>query len=329
MQSDAEDMTNTYIKIYSDQKKSDMEQEEKTQVEQDKQLIQRRNFVKGSLLTLLGIGVAGVGTIYYAHNIEPSWFDITHHQLHLSRVSSAFNGYRLLQITDLHVDDIFMTATRLAGLIQTINALQADVIVITGDFVTNYLPEAESILTELSKLKAPDGVFGVLGNHDHPSGVEWIRACLQAGKVQELANKTYTIQREDQMLHLVGMDDLWPSNRGRPAPVWTHQALLQQLTTSLPDQGAAVLLVHEPDFAAVTAQDKRIDLQLSGHSHGGQVRLPFHGALYLPPLSRVYPKGLYQIENLVHYTNTGLGMLAPQIRFDCRPEIAIFDLYTS
>ena len=307
-----------------------MEQKEQTQEQkQTKHLIKRRNFVKASIFALLGVGVAGAGTIYYARNIEPAWFDITHHQLHLSRISQAFNGYRLLQITDIHADDAFMTADRLAGLVQTINSLQADVIVITGDFVTNYLPEAQQILTELSKLKAADGVFGVLGNHDHPSGVDWVRACLQAGKVQELANKTHTIQRGDQMLHLVGMDDLWPRNRGIPAPIWTHQPLLQQLTSSLPTQGAAILLVHEPDFADVTAQNKRIDLQLSGHSHGGQVRIPLHGALYLPPLSRVYPKGLYQIENLIHYTNTGLGMLAPHIRFDCRPEIAVFDFYTA
>jgi predicted MPP superfamily phosphohydrolase len=297
--------------------------------QQDKQLIRRRNFVKGSLFTLLGVGVAGAGTLYYARNIEPIWFDITHHQLHLSRVTQAFNGYRLLQISDIHADDTFMTANRLAGLVHTINALQADVIVITGDFVTDYLPAAQGILTELSKLQATDGVFGVLGNHDHPSGVEWVRECLQAGQVQELANTTHTIRRGDQMLHLVGMDDLWPRNRGIPAPVWTHQPLLQQLTSSLPDLGAAILLVHEPDFAAVTAQDRRIDLQLSGHSHGGQVRIPLHGPIFLPPLSRVYPKGRYQIENLIQYTNTGLGMLSPHIRFDCRPEIAVFDLYTS
>lgn len=296
---------------------------------QDKQSIKRRAFIKGSLFTVLGLGIIGTGTIYYAHNIEPTWLNITHHQLHLPRITKAFNGYRLVQITDIHADDSFMTAERLAGLVQTINALQADVIVITGDFVTNYLPDAKRTLTELNQLQTRDGVFGVLGNHDHPSGVEWVRECLHVGQVQELANKTHTIQRGDQVLHIVGMDDLWPQNRGIPAPIWTHQPLLQQLTSSLPDAGAAILLVHEPDFADVTAQNSRIDLQLSGHSHGGQVRIPLHGPIFLPPLSRVYPKGRYQIESLIQYTNSGLGMLAPYFRFDCRPEIAVFDLYTS
>jgi predicted MPP superfamily phosphohydrolase len=102
--------------------------------------------------------------------------------------------------------------------------------------------------------------------------------------------------------------------------------LLHQLTTSLPGEGAAILLVHEPDFADVAAYNQRIDLQLSGHSHGGQVRIPFYGPLILPALSRTYPKGLYSISNMLLYTNRGLGMLPPQLRFGCRPEIAVMDL---
>lgn len=129
------------------------------------------------------------------------------------------------------------------------------------------------------------------------------------------------------MLHIVGMDDLWPENEGDPVPVWTHQPLLEELTAKLPDTGAAILLVHEPDFADVAAQNSRIDLQVSGHSHGGQVRIPFHGPIVLPPLSRRYAQGLYQTKNLIHYTNNGLGMLPPQIRFGCRPEIALFELF--
>lgn len=151
---------------------------------QDKQSIKRRTFIKGSLFTVLGLGIIGTGTIYYAHNIEPTWLNITHHQLHLPHLTKAFNGYRLVQITDIHADNSFMTAERLAGLVQTINALQADVIVITGDFVTDYLPDAKRTLTGLSQLQTRDGVFGVLGNHDHPSGVEWVRECLHVGQVQ-------------------------------------------------------------------------------------------------------------------------------------------------
>jgi uncharacterized protein len=289
--------------------------------------ITRRAFLKGTLATTLGLGATGAGTLYYAHNIEPTWFDITHKQFSLPHLSKAFHGYRLIHITDIHADDTFMVAGRLAGLVETINTLEPDLIAITGDFVTSYRSDIKATLSYLSNLRAKDGVFGVLGNHDHPAGVLWVRECLQAGHVQELNNKTYTLRRGDQMLHIVGMDDLWPTNIGTPASIWTHLPLLNQLTTSLPDEGAAILLVHEPDFADVAAYNKRLDLQISGHSHGGQVRIPFHGPLLLPPLSHKYPIGLYSINNMLLYTNRGLGMLPPQLRFDCRPEIAVMDLY--
>ncbi len=294
---------------------------------QGRKPIKRRTFLQGTLLATLGLGLTGAGTIYYAHDIEPAWFDTTIHQFHLPHLSPAFRGYRLLQISDIHADDTFMTAERLRGLVQTINDLHADMVVITGDFVTDYLPEARNVLVELKRLTAKDGVFGVLGNHDHPAGLEWIRECVRNAGVQELPNQTHTIRRGDEMLHFVGMDDLWPENEGTPASVWTHQSLLQGLTAKLPGPGAAILLVHEPDFADVAAENSRIDLQLSGHSHGGQVRIPFHGPLVLPPLSRRYPQGLYQIKNLIHYTNNGLGMLPPRVRFDCRPEISVFELF--
>ncbi len=291
--------------------------------------ITRRAFLKRTVVTTSSFGAIGVGAFYYARSVEPAWFDVTHQQLSLPRLSKAFHGYRLVQITDIHADDTFMTAERLAGLVETLNTLNADLITITGDFVTVYRPELKATLSHLSKLQAKDGVFGVLGNHDHPAGVEWIRECLQAGHVQELNDKTHTLYRGDQMLHFVGMDDLWPANFGAPVPIWTHLPLLNQLTTSLPATGAAILFVHEPDFVDVAASNKRFDLQLSGHSHGGQVRIPLRGPLVLPPLSRKYPMGLYSVGSMLLYTNRGLGMQPPLYRFNCRPEIAVMDLYAA
>lgn len=293
-------------------------------------LLKRRKFLRGCLVsavaTPVGAGLLGGSTLYYAHNIEPGWIDITHQQMPLPGLTSAFHGYRVVQITDLHADQRFMTTERLQNIVSTVNQLQADMIVITGDFVTDYLPGLEATLVVLNKLRAKDGVFGVLGNHDHPAGVEWIRSCLRLGHVQELNNQVHTIQRGDQQLHFVGMDDLWPSNEGTPAPVQSHLPLLNRLTASLPDEGAAILLVHEPDFADVAASNKRIGLQLSGHSHGGQVCIPLHGPVFLPPLARQYPSGLYHINDMLLYTNRGLGVLEAPIRFDCRPEIAVMDL---
>jgi len=288
--------------------------------------LKRRRFLKVSALTVAGMGAAGVGTYYYSRRIEPVWFDTTYLTLRLPRLTPAFQGYRLVQISDIHSDSTFMTADRLAGLVQAVNALQADLLVITGDFVTHYALADKEILSELRNLRARDGVLGVMGNHDHDADIEWVQSCLDGTNVRVLINAVHTIRRGGEMLHLVGMDDLWPENDDNPLPVWTHLPVLQKVTASLPEQGAAVLLVHEPDFADVTAQVGRYDLQLSGHSHGGQVRLPFAGALELPPLAHKYPCGLYQINNLLHYTNRGLGMVAPKVRLNCRPEITVFEL---
>jgi predicted MPP superfamily phosphohydrolase len=300
----------------------------------EKLLLKRRNFlthaIKGTVAAVVGVSATSTGMYYYASNLEPSWFEVTHQQLRLPRLTKAFDGYRLVQITDIHSDYTFMTAERLSSIVQTVNTLQADLIVITGDFVTQYLPGLDGTLATLRHLRAKDGVLGVLGNHDHPAGVEWIRGILKTNQIQELDNKTHTITRGTEMLHIVGMDDLWPTNRGTPAPIWSHLSLLQQLTASLPSTGAAILLVHEPDFADVAAFNARCDLQLSGHSHGGQVCVPFYGPIkpVLPALSHNYPRGNYTIGKMMLYTNRGVGMLTPQVRFNCRPEIAVMDLYS-
>jgi uncharacterized protein len=295
---------------------------------QGNKYFKRRSFLKASALTVTGIGAGGVGTYYYSKKVEPAWFDITYLTLHLPRLTPAFQGYRLVQISDIHTDSDFMTAERLADLVQAINALRADLLVITGDFVTHYDLGDRVILSELRNLQAKDGILGVMGNHDHDADVDWVQFCLRDTKVQVLFNAIYTVWRGDEMLHIVGMDDLWPANVDIPEPVWTHLPLLQKVTASLPEQGAAVLLVHEPDFADVAAQVGRYDLELSGHSHGGQVRLPFIGALRLPPLAHNYPCGLYQVKNMLHYTNRGLGMVSPRVRLNCRPEITVFELST-
>ena len=286
-------------------------------------------FLKALPLALVGIGAFGVGTLYYAKKIEPFWLDTHHIKLKLPRLTPAFQGYRLLQISDIHTDSTFMTGKRLAKLVQKINVLQADLVVITGDFVTDCLPADKQTLTELRNLRTKDGVFGVMGNHDHSSDVEWVRFCLRGTNVQELNNKFHTVYRGDEMLHIVGIDDLWPENTGIPKLLMTHLPLLQQMTNALPEQGAALLLVHEPDFADSSAQVNRYDLELSGHSHGGQVRFPFIGSIALPPLARNYPCGLYHVKNMFHYTNRGLGMVSPQVRLNCRPEITLFELFTT
>ncbi len=286
------------------------------------EVISRRTLLKGASALTLG-AVTGGSSLLYSRRIEPQWMDVTTTTFHLPRLDRAFTDYRIVQLSDLHVDGVWMTKERLASIVERTNEQRPDLVVITGDFVTRLHSETGEVLSALRQLQGRDGVFAVLGNHDHWTSAATVRAHLREHGIHELSDQVHTIVRGSAMLHLIGMDDLWPSSHV-VHPVWAHQERLTSLLAHLPTTGAAILLVHEPDFADVAASTGRIDLQLSGHTHGGQVRLPWSGALRTAPLGEKYIAGRYTIQSMQHYTNRGLGMVPPRIRLNCRPEIATF-----
>ncbi|HTK08671.1 MAG TPA: metallophosphoesterase [Ktedonobacteraceae bacterium] len=291
--------------------------------------MQRRSFLKLVGTTATGALLAGGSAIAYANYIEPGWIEIVQQSLHLPRLDAAFGGYRLIQISDLHADDtwhgsVWIDRTRVAELVQLINEQNADAVVITGDFVTRIKKRTPDTLSPLRELRTRDGVYAILGNHDHWSGPQAVRKLISQYGIHDLSDTSHTLRRGTAQFHLVGMDDLWPEY-GPVAPVWSHQARLRRILRNVPTEGAAILLVHEPDFAEVAAATGRFDLQLSGHTHGGQVQLPFYGVLRVPPLGERYPAGLYHVRSMHHYTNRGIGMVEPHVRFDCRPEITVFN----
>ncbi len=276
--------------------------------------ISRRRFLRAVLdTTLIGsiVSVAGIG---YITRIEPLWVQYSYLQLELPRLHPAFDGYRIIQISDLHADDA-LAPESLRQIPALIASEHPDLIVITGDFVSHTVAPAQARLTAmLRELHAPDGVLAVMGNHDHWGNVRAVRELLSATSVQELANQVTTIARSGASLHIAGVDD-----------VWERQADLGAVLADLPTGGAAILLAHEPDFADVSSLTERFDLQLSGHSHGGQVNLPFIGTPFLPPLGLRYPAGLYQVGKMWQYTNRGLASFLG-VRFNCPPEITVLTL---
>jgi predicted MPP superfamily phosphohydrolase len=281
-----------------------------------KQKNNHRTFLKLSASALLSGLALATGGWMYATKLEPGWLDISSLSLMLPRLHPAFDNYRIVQISDIHMET-WINRARLAQVVRKANMLRADLIVITGDFVTDLFHRTPTDLAEnLSKLKAKDGVLAVMGNHDYWSNIKTVRQILADSGITELANEVHTLQRGSASLHIAGVDDYW-ENRAR-----LHDVLAQ-----LPPDGAAILLAHEPDFAVISAQSGRFDLQLSGHSHGGQVVLPGIGPIVLPMYGRKYPLGLYQIGQMLLYTNRGLGTARPQIRFNCRPEIAMLTLH--
>jgi predicted MPP superfamily phosphohydrolase len=280
----------------------------------------RRDFLK--VLAVLGadttiVGLAGAG---YMKDVEPSWVEVTDVRLKLPRLPKTFSGFRLAQISDIHIGP-WMSVERVATLLDMITNRSPDLIAITGDIVLSYVnmaplnDELAALTVLLTKLTKQFPSVGVLGNHDywyHPFAV-W--DTLRRGGVRVLRNSVMTIERNGDRLHIAGIDD-----------AYVDRADIDSVLAELPGDGCAILLAHEPDFADTSAATGRFDLQISGHSHGGQVVLPFIGPPILPYLGKKYPLGLYHVGDMIQYTNRGVGMTLPNVRFNCRPEITIFTL---
>ena len=277
----------------------------------------RRTFLRA---TLGAVGAAAIGLPafrWYVTEVEPHWLAVERVTLTLPRLPQAFDGMTIAQLSDLHLGPVPSLDTSLQmvrAAIRTAIELKPDLITVTGDFVRRTGWE-ESLLDTLRPLSASLGVFGVRGNHDWYRGVEHVTELASAAGMTMLVNDSAVIQRNGESLHIAGVDDLYGQ----------HQDLGRALA-NVPREAAVILLAHEPDFADTAALDERIVLQLSGHSHGGQVRVPLLDATWLPRYGQKYPAGWYQIGAMQLYTNRGIGVVGVPVRFNCRPEVTLFTL---
>jgi predicted MPP superfamily phosphohydrolase len=273
------------------------------------------------------LGGALLGGLVYAREIEPSWVALERVTLTLPRLAPPFDGYRIVQISDVHLDG-WMTPERLESIVDLINKQEPDLVAITGDFVAVSADYISGLSGPLSRLRAPDGAVAVLGNHDHLNDADTVRRALSSAGVVDVSNAVHTLRRDGAALHLCGVDSVMEGYDRLDEVIYTLQDA---------EPGCAVLLAHEPDFADKSAATGRFDLQLSGHSHGGQVRIPFLGsplvrllpllgASFVPPLIYKYPRGLYRVGGMYQYTNRGLGVVYARFRLNCRPEITVFTL---
>ena len=281
-----------------------------------------RTLARGALraspgkMTAAAAALLGAGCYLYGREVEIRRVEIKPLTLTLPRLAQEFDGYRLVQIGDLHLDD-WTKPERLSGIVEKVNAQRPDLIAIMGDFASRSAKQLDTrqLTGALRELRASDGVLTILGNHDYLTGVELIRRCIREASVTELVNDVHTLRRGGATLHVAGIDDVMEGG-----------SRLDLVLRDLPDSGAAILLAHEPDFADVSAATGRFDLQLSGHSHGGQVRVPLLMRLALPPFSQRYTSGLYRVDGMLQYTNRGLGFVDMRLRFLCRPEITVLTL---
>ena len=266
--------------------------------------------------------VMGAGGMVYAKKFEPSWVEITQVSLKLPRLGKAFEGFRLVQVSDIHMGG-WMNAAHFSYVMKLALKQGADLLALTGDFVDwrldqNVVAGAIEDLSEEFEMLGNVERVGVLGNHDVRSAPGDIRKMMKNHQILDLTNDVHTIMRGAESLNIAGVDDM---HYGHPD--------LNKVVAALPEDGSAILLSHEPDFADESAKIGRFDLQISGHSHGGQVLIPFIRPSYLPRGGRKYYDGLYQVGTMLQYTNRGVGMVSPYVRFNCRPEITVFTLQGS
>ena len=270
---------------------------------------------------------AAVGTLALAGDsllLEPNRPRIVRRDFFLRRWPHALNGFSIVLLSDFHYDPYF-SVHPLHASIPLVNGLRPDLIVLTGDFVS--VPAfgderkaafaAEPCAGLLRQMTAPFGLWAVLGNHDDNTDPQHVTHALEAENIRVLANQSVPIERGGGRFWLAGVND-----------VIGGTADLAATLRKVPRDEVVVLLAHEPDFADEACRFP-IDLQLSGHSHGGQVRIPFLPPLYLPEMARKYVLGTYKVGPLPLYTNAGLGTVTVPVRLNCPPEITLLTLHSS
>lgn len=272
--------------------------------------ISRRQFLKNAC-SLGSIGLLASYPIFIERYIV-----LTNvYRLAVPNLPLSFTGFRIVQLSDLHYG--FLVPLELVQrVVVRANELNADIIVCTGDYVhkRDSATQIDQVWPILSQLTATSGVYSVLGNHDHwadsSRSAYWLK---KTG--QDLRHKVHPIKRGGQNLWLAGAGDLYEDHKN-----------LDSLLEKIPDPECRIVLAHNPD-SADTAYTKRIDLMISGHTHGGQVNIPFVGPLVLPVQNKDYSSGLKSSpRGCKVFISKGIGWSIYPVRFNCLPEIVVLEL---
>ena len=277
--------------------------------------ITRRQFLAGSIATAAAITL-------YADEFGRHELSVTNPTFYLRNLPPAFHGFRIVQFSDIHLEE-FTEEYFLNRVIARVNALDADLVLVTGDFCSRgpmslsvSLAAAARCAQLLTALTCPVR-YGVLGNHDVAVGARDVRSHLEANGLPILINQHVRIERDNQHFYLSGVNSM--------------SAASPNLTTAVPDAPDApvLLMAHEPDYADHVANHPKgslVDLIFSGHTHGGQIRIPGLRPLALPPFGRRYPEGHYLVGSSQLYVNRGIGTVGLPLRLNCPPEITVATL---
>lgn len=261
--------------------------------------------------------------LHYARHVEPTWLEVNELCVPVRGLPPAFDGFRIAHLTDLHAGKQ-LPAAYLAEAIDLTLAQEPDMVVVTGDFIHHGFRHVRDAAAVAGRLSAPHGVFAVLGNHDysirnafgfrrHPRLHQAVADALVDNGVSVLRNETRPLVRGGDELLLTGVDDLW-----------SRECDLDKAYAD-GGTGARLVLAHNPRTVEQLGE-RRCDLMLSGHTHGGQVNLPKLGRVTLGKKAKRWAAGAYRYGDTYLYVNKGVGF-GWRLRFGVRPEVAVLTLH--
>ncbi len=288
-----------------------------------RQRLSRRGLLKAGIL-----GAAGLAL--YSGEIERHWIEVTQAEVHLRGLPAVFDGVRIVQLSDIHMEE-YTESFFLRDVVDKVNRMKPDAVLLTGDFVSD-MPRSKNFSAGaawqcaniLSGLECRQ-LYAALGNHDVTVGEEKVTEALTAHGITVLRNAYLPLERFGERtggrVWLAGVDD--PSE-GKPDPELAIPASIRNNAKE-----PVILMCHAPDYAdslLTTPAGRAVDLMLSGHTHGGQVRMPMLGPLTLPTLGKKYVEGWFRFGATQLYVNRGIGTVGVPFRFACPPEITQFTL---
>ena len=290
--------------------------------------VSRRSFLKSALYTLLGL--AGTVTFggYYGYAREPFNWQSRTIELEWPQLPRELDGLKITHFSDTHFGYHYETH-HFVDVLRKIEGDEPDIIVFTGDLFHQNCEDKSQVVELLSKLRAPLGKFAVLGNHDYFFGPSIIRTFLKDSGFELLTNEQRKLERNGASFLLAGIDDQTYGYPDLDKALALHSDNTASWRAQKPSE-FTILLSHTPDFADISRQYP-IHLQLSGHSHGGQIRFPGFGPLYGPKHGRKYVDGVYTWadSDMKLFTNRGLGTSRVPLRLFCPPEINLLVLRKS
>jgi predicted MPP superfamily phosphohydrolase len=273
--------------------------------------VTRRQFLGGLAAAPL---VALSASSAYATLIEPHQYEITQTDIFIPNLPDSFEGFRITQLTDLHHSRI-VGIDQIRRVIELAQGTKPDLFVLTGDYTTTYRRYVEPCAEALGALNAPEGVWAILGNHDHYTDPELTTRALARHKIAVLNNANTVLKRGTESLQLAGIDD-WSWN----GTDW------KRAFYGLDPAQPTVLLSHQPGVFDLP-QARTASLVISGHTHGGQIKLPLLGAPARFVTAHLkYDNGLFKREQSQLYVSRGTGVIGLPVRLGAKPEIAVLRL---